>query len=207
MRGIDLGGFVAVAAIVVVTPGPDMALVARNTLAGGRTVGFATSLGTCSGLLVHALAAALGLSAILLASSRAFTVVKLAGSAYLVVLGVRTLLQAGRGEALFGGASRAASPWVAFRQGVLTNVLNPKIAVFFLSLLPHFVQEGDGFVWRVLILAGVFIAMGLAWLTTYTFALHAVGHLLHRARVRRAIETVTGVVLVGLGLRLAAAER
>ena len=204
---MDLPGFVAVAIVVILTPGPDMALVARNTISGGRLAGLATSLGTCSGLLVHAAAAALGLSALLLASSRAFTVVKLAGAAYLVVLGVRAIVHAGREDGALAGGGRTATVGAAYRQGVLTNVLNPKIAVFFLSLLPQFVDAGDGLTWRLLALAGVFIAMGLAWLIVYTLALHAVGGYLGRARVRRAIETVTGTVLVALGVRLAFERR
>jgi len=204
---VDLAGFLAVAAIVVVTPGPDMALVMRNTLAGGRPAGLATSIGTCSGLLVHATAAALGLSAVLVASSRAFTLVKLAGAAYLVVLGIRTLVQAGRADLAAAETGRARSGWTAYRQGVLTNVLNPKIAVFFLSLLPQFVDPGAGFTARLLLLAAVFIAIGLAWLTLYTFAFGALGGVLSRARVRRTIERITGAVLVALGVRLAVARR
>jgi threonine/homoserine/homoserine lactone efflux protein len=179
----------------------------RNTLAGGRTAGLATSLGTCSGLLVHATAAALGLSAILLASSRAFTAVKLAGAVYLVVLGIRTLLHAGDEAGTGSRSGRRVAPWTAYRQGVLTNVLNPKVAVFFLSLLPQFVEPGDGFAARLLLLAALFIAIGLAWLTTYTLALDALGGVLSRARVRRAIERITGTVLVALGVRLAFARR
>ena len=199
---MDLAGFLAVALVVVVTPGPDMALVLRNTLAGGRIAGLATSAGTCSGLVVHASAAALGLSALLLASSRAFTVVKLVGAGYLVFLGLRTFLRAGRREP-DGADIGSVRPWTAYRQGVMTNVLNPKVALFFVSLLPQFVQEGDGFIWRVLLPAGLFIAMGLVWLTAYTFALHSVGRYLRRGSIRTAIERVTGAALVALGMRLA----
>jgi threonine/homoserine/homoserine lactone efflux protein len=199
---MDLAGFLAVALVIVVTPGPDMALVLRNTLAGGRIAGLATSAGTCSGLVVHALGAALGLSALLLASSRAFTVVKLVGAGYLVFLGLRTFLRAGRSEPDRDGAGSVRS-WAAYRQGLMTNVLNPKVALFFVSLLPQFVQAGEGFVWRLLLLAGLFIAMGLVWLTAYTFALHSVGRFLRRGSIRTAIERVTGAVLVALGLRLA----
>ena len=141
---MDLAGFVAVAILVVVTPGPDMTLVARNTFAGGRITGLATSTGTCTGLLVHATAAALGLSALLLASSQAFTVVKIAGATYLIFLGIRTIIEAGR-DASFREGQKASDPWAAYRQGVLTNILNPKVAVFFLSLLPQFVDPGQGF--------------------------------------------------------------
>jgi threonine/homoserine/homoserine lactone efflux protein len=199
---MDLAGFLAVALVVVVTPGPDMALVSRNTLVGGRIAGLATSAGTCSGLVIHASAAALGLSALLLASSRAFTVVKLVGAGYLVFLGLRTFLRAGRREP-DGADTGSVRPLTAYRQGVMTNVLNPKVALFFVSLLPQFVQAGEGFVWRLLLLAGLFIAMGLVWLTAYTFALHSVGRFLRRGSIRTAIERVTGAALVALGMRLA----
>jgi threonine/homoserine/homoserine lactone efflux protein len=178
--------------------------VARNTLAGGRRAGLETSLGTCTGLLVHSLAAAIGLSALLLASARGFTIVKLAGAGYLVFLGIRTLVGAGRDGGWLGGAPWGAAARVpAFRQGVLTNVLNPKIAVFFLSLLPQFVESGPGATARLLFLAAIFIGIGLVWLVGYTFALHAIGGVLSRSRVRAWVERTTGAVLVVLGLRLA----
>jgi threonine/homoserine/homoserine lactone efflux protein len=199
---MDIAGFLAIAVVIVVTPGPDMALVLRNTVAGGRIAGLATSAGTCSGLVVHAFAAALGLSALLLASSRAFTVLKLVGAGYLVFLGIRTVLRAGRREPDRADEG-SVRPWAAYRQGVMTNVLNPKVALFFVSLLPQFVRAGEGFIWRLLLLAGLFIAMGLAWLTAYTFALHSVGRFLRRGSIRKAIERVTGAALVALGLRLA----
>ena len=195
---MDVAGFIAVATLVVVTPGPDMTLVARNTFAGGRLSGFATSAGTCSGLLVHATAAALGLSAVLLASSQAFTVVKIAGAAYLIFLGIRTILGARR-ETSLRDEAKVRHPWAAYRQGVLTNVLNPKVAIFFLSLLPQFVEPGPGFTWRLLVLSALFIAMGLVWLTIYTIALHAVSGFVGRPRVRTVIESVTGCVLMALG--------
>ncbi|MCD6022586.1 MAG: Lysine exporter protein [Actinomycetia bacterium] len=198
---MDLAGFIAVATLVVVTPGPDMTLVARNTFAGGRPSGLATSAGTCSGLLVHATAAALGLSAVLLASSQAFTVVKIAGAAYLISLGIRTILGARR-EALVRDGVKVTDPWAAYRQGVLTNVLNPKVAIFFLSLLPQFVEPGPGFTWRLLVLSGLFIVMGLVWLTIYTIALHAASGVVGRPRVKTFIESVTGCVLMALGVRL-----
>jgi len=203
---VDLAGFVAVATLVVVTPGPDMTLVARNTFAGGRILGLATSAGTCSGLLVHASAAALGLSAVLLASSEAFTVVKIAGAAYLIFLGIRTIIGAGR-TASFRRGEKATTLWAAYRQGVLTNVLNPKVAIFFLSLLPQFIDPGQGSTWRLLLLSALFIVMGLVWLTVYTLALHAVSAFVDRPPVRRVIETVTGGVLLVLGSRLALQRR
>jgi threonine/homoserine/homoserine lactone efflux protein len=202
---VDLAGFLAVATVVVVAPGPDMALVARNTFVGGRRSGLATSAGTCSGLLVHSVAAALGLSALLLASSNAFTALKLLGACYLVFLGLRSLL-ANRRRAEASTAPRTVTPWTAYRQGLATNVLNPKVALFFVAMLPQFVEPGEGFVWRLLALSGVFIAMGLVWLAGYTIAIHAVGRSLDRASIRRWFERVSGVVLVALGVRLALAR-
>lgn len=199
---MDLAGFFAVAIVVVVTPGPDMALVTRNTLAGGRASGFATAAGTCSGLLVHSFAAGLGISAVLLASSNAFAVVRIAGAAYLVFLGLRTLLAAG-GAAAEPTASTTTSAWAAYRQGLMTNVLNPKVALFFVAFLPQFAVPGAGFGARLLVLMTLFTAMGLVWLTAYTLAVHAVGGFLGRTSIRRTIERVTGAILVVLGVRLA----
>ena len=185
MTGIDLSGFVAVALVVVITPGSDMALVARNTLTAGRSAGLVTSLGTCTGLLVHAIGAALGLSAILATSAGAFTVVKLAGAGYLVYLGVRSIRHAG--DTHDANAAGSGGGWVsAYRQGVLTNVLNPKVAIFFLSLLPQFVAPGDGATARILLLAGVFVGMGIAWLSGYTLALSMIRGIFARPAVRRA---------------------
>ena len=200
---MDLAGFLAVATVVVITPGPDMALVARNTLAGGRSSGFATAAGTCSGLLVHSIAAALGLSALLLASSQAFTIVRTAGAVYLVWLGLRGLLSSGRTSLGEPDRARAVPPWTAFRQGLLTNVLNPKVALFFVALLPQFAAPGERFGVRLLTLMALFIAMGLLWLAGYTVAIHAAGGFLNRASICRAIKRVIGAILVVLGLRLA----
>lgn len=106
-----------------------------------------------------------------------------------------------------GEGEKATHLWAAFRQGALTNVLNPKVAIFFLSLLPQFIDPGQGFTWRLLLLSGLFIAMGLIWLTVYTLAMHAVSAFVGRPPVRRIIETVTGGVLVALGVRLALQRR
>ena len=197
---MDLAEFIAVASLVVVTPGPDMSLVARNMFAGGRPSGLATSVGTCSGLLVHATAAALGLSAVLLASSQAFTVVKIAGAAYLIFLGVRTILGAPPGDILPGwsegrplGRLSTGDPHQRPRsQG---GDLLPLVAA-------AFVEPGPGFTWRLLPLSGLFIVMGSVWLTIYTVAVHAVSGFVGRPRVKTIIESVTGSVLMALGVRL-----
>jgi threonine/homoserine/homoserine lactone efflux protein len=197
----DVAAFAAVAALIVVVPGPDMALVLRNGVAHGRRAAVATALGINAGLVVWALAAALGIAAVLQASSEAFTVLKLAGAAYLVWLGARALLDAWRGAAeVSAPAGRRASP---FRQGLLSNVLNPKIALVFTTLIPQFVDRGGSEVAQTFLLAGVFIAMGLVWLTGYALLVAQAGELVRRPTVRRVVNAVSGAALTALGLRLA----
>ena len=203
----ELIAFTAVAVVLILTPGPDMALVTRNTVVLGRRAGIATSLGVCAGVLLHGCAAALGLSAVLRTSSTAFAVVKLAGAAYLVFLGIQALRRSGRaGEHgdLFGGRRRAGAP---FRQGVLSNVLNPKLAVFFITLLPQFIHSSQSAAARSLLLACVYAGLCAVWLVAFTFAMSGIRDVLRSPRVTRFVEGVTGTVLVAVGLRLAVDRR
>lgn len=204
----EIWTFVAVASIIVVVPGPDMALVARNTVAGGRSVGIRTATGTLLGLSIHAGAALVGLSVVIAASATAFNAVKLAGAAYLIWLGLETLWATRKGDVL--EVNRITSlPRVAagpLIQGVLTNVLNPKLAVFFLSFLPQFVDPSTPATPQVLFLAGTFIAMGTIWLFLYVVAVDHLSGLLTRPPVKRWLDRVIGITLVGLGVRLATVE-
>jgi RhtB (resistance to homoserine/threonine) family protein len=199
---------VGVVAVIVVLPGPDMALVLQNGLRHGRRAAVETAVGINAGLLVWAVAAALGIAAILRASAPAFTLLKLAGAAYLVWLGVRALREAWRGTADPSTARLTprgkASP---FRQGLLSNLLNPKIAVVYTTLIPQFVDATQPAVAQTLLLAAIFIAMGLVWLTSYALLVAKVGALLKRSAVRRALNAVTGTVLTVLGARLAFERR
>lgn len=200
--------FAAVAAVIVVVPGPDMALVLRNGVAYGRHAAVATALGITAGLLVWALAAALGIAAVLHASGTAFTVLKLAGAAYLVWLGVRALRDAWRGgldgSSRSGPRGRKLSP---FRQGLLSNLFNPKIALVYTTLIPQFIDRGGSEIAQTFLLAGVFIAMGLAWLTGYALFVARIGALLRRPTVRRLVNAVAGTMLTALGVRLAFERR
>lgn len=207
----ELIAFIGVAIAVVVIPGPDMALVARNVLRGGRRAGVATSLGICTGVLGWATAAAIGVAALLAASATLFTVLKLAGAAYLVYLGVTTLRQRDgwlAGQAAPGTPSPPGAPqraWaVAWTQGLLSALLNPKLGVFFLTLLPQFIRPGDDAAMRALQLAAIFEGIGLAWLLLYTALLGAVAGVLRRPGPQRVVRWVTGTVLIGLGVRVAA---
>jgi threonine/homoserine/homoserine lactone efflux protein len=204
----DVVAFAAIAAVIVVVPGPDMALVLRNGVAYGRHAAVATALGISAGLLVWALAAALGIAALLHASGTAFTLLKLAGAAYLVWLGVRALRDAWRGSwdgSSEGGSQRRKA--VPFREGLLSNPFNPKIAVVYTTLIPQFVDRGGSEVAQTFLLAGVFIAMGLLWLTAYALLVAKIGALLRRSSVRRLANALAGTVLTALGVRLALERR
>ena len=195
--------FVAIAVAVVVIPGPDMALVARNVLRHGRSAGVWTSLGICTGVLGWAIAAALGVATILATSATAFTVLKLAGAAYLIYLGITTLRAHDDIEGA-GANGRSSLPWHrAWLQGALSALLNPKLGVFFLTLLPQFISPSDPPVLRALQLAVVFEVIGLAWLLIYTGMLGALGAALARPGPRRLMRWVTGTILVALGARVA----
>jgi threonine/homoserine/homoserine lactone efflux protein len=188
--------FMAISAVVICTPGPDTALIVRNTLFGGRANGVRTAAGIVSGISVWTLAASAGVAALVAASHPLFTAIRLAGAAYLVWLGVQS----------FRGHSREASvhrPGSGYRQGLLSNLGNPKIAIFFTSLLPQFASGFAG-------LAGfgmLFCAMGAAWLTGYALVVARARGVILRPRVRRAIDRVTGVALLGFGVRLATERR
>jgi threonine/homoserine/homoserine lactone efflux protein len=244
--------FLGVVAVLTVTPGPDMLLVLRNGLRGGSRTAWFTGLGCCAGISVHATAAVLGLSAVLAASATAYSVVKLAGAAYLAYLGVRMLLSAlrptpqdaephraapsgttpdtapsdtapsgtvpwdtvssGRPEAARGKARRPASAGVlgraaAFRQGLFTNLLNPKIALLFLTLLPQFVGTGEPRLRTTAVLAAVFLALAVIWWRLFTLALSPVSRLLRTPRVRRTLDGVAGTVMLAIGAKVALEPR
>ena len=205
---VHFTAFLGVLVLVIVTPGPDTALTIRNTLLGGRAAGLATAAGVALGQAVWALAAAVGIAALVQASQTAFTALRLAGAAYLVFLGVQSLLAAIRGRTRDPAAPAGGGglpPAVALRQGLASNLANPKMAAFFTSLLPQFVV-GPSFA-PLFALGLVLCALTLVWLAAYAFAVARAGRLLRRPRVRRALEAVTGAVLVALGLRIATDRR
>lgn len=199
MSAAQLAAFLGVSAVVIVTPGQDTALTIRNTLLGGRSGGIATAAGVVSGQLVWALAASAGLSAVLLASAPLFMAIRIAGAAYLVLLGVQALVAAIRGAHRVNADAAPRRRRAPYRQGVLSNLGNPKMAVFFTSLLPQF---GSSFA-AMLALGLVFATLTLVWLSAYAVAVAKATNFLQRSWVRRALDAVTGLVLVALGLRVA----
>jgi threonine/homoserine/homoserine lactone efflux protein len=196
--------FLGVSALVIVTPGQDTALTIRNTLLGGRVGGLFTALGVSAGQATWTVATSVGIGALLVASQPAFVVLKLAGGAYLVFLGGQALWRALRrdGRAVVVGddadgvrLTRSA----ALRQGLLSNLGNPKMLAFFTSLLPQFASSFAA----AFVLGLAFCSMTLVWLAVYALVVAKARTLLSRPRVRRVVELVTATVLVGLGLRLA----
>ena len=200
--------FVAVSAVVICTPGQDTALTIRNTLSGGRASGIATAAGVAAGQAVWTVAASAGVVALLTASEPVFRALMLVGAAYLAYLGAQSLWAAVTRRA-HEHAVRSASPLAprrALRQGALSNLGNPKMAVFFASLLPQFAPEGSASFAVLLALGLLFCAMTFAWLTFYATAIARLGRLLTGA-VRRALDAITGLVLVAFGVRLATEGR
>lgn len=204
--------FLTVSILLIVMPGQDTALIVRNTLLGHRPGGIATAFGVATGLAVWTAATSAGLAALLLASAPLFHAVKLAGSVYLVILGVQALRAAfwpsGESGLLHDGAPRRGlAPARAYRQGLISNLGNPKIAIFFTSLLPQFApQQGPAFL-SLLGLGLVFCLLTLAWLTGYAVVVARAAGVLQRPRVRRALDAVMGTVLVAFGVRLATTPR
>ena len=211
----QVAAFAGLVTILTVTPGADTALVTKNTVSRGYPAAVATTLGICSGLLVHASLSAVGLSAILTQSALLFEVVKLVGAVYLVFLGVHAILHAGSGGAAAAPhrgqrcLDRAAPRGLvrSFGEGVLSNVLNPKPALFYLTALPQFIAPTEPVLQKSLLLAGLHALIGVAWLSTYAYLISCLVSVLARPNVRRTLERFTGMALIGLGVRLAVERR
>jgi len=198
--------FLATGLALNLTPGPDMLYVAARSASEGRAAGVASALGIAAGTLVHIALVACGLAALLAAVPVAYTIVRLAGAAYLVYLGVRALW---RPSAMTERVLAPASRWAVFRQGVVTNVLNPKVALFFLAFLPQFVDPARGSpALQVLALGLLFDTSGtIVNLAVALGASGAAGRLRRSARAAQLLERATGALFVALGVRLALAGR
>jgi threonine/homoserine/homoserine lactone efflux protein len=208
--GVHLLVFIGVAAIVIVIPGPDTAVVTKNVLVHGRRVALGTSLGVSAGLSMWTLAAAVGIAGVVRASGLAFTVLKLLGALYLVWLGVQALRAArdtGAGPVVHVGPRPAMGAFGGFRQGLFSDLANPKIGIFFTSLLPQFVDPGRPVLLPFLALGAVFVLMTLLWLCAYCVVAARAAETLQRPRLRAALARFTGLVLIALGLRLATEHR
>ena len=201
--------FFAAALALNISPGPDIAYIVSNTVARGKQHGFAASFGVCSGSVVHVLAAAFGLSAILAASALAFSAVKWVGAAYLIYLGVKALLSAGSQFAVEANERSRRSAFSIYRQGFMIDVLNPKVAVFFMAFLPQFANPALGHVPAQLVLHGTLV-IAVALVVEAGIVLIAARFteaLRRNPRIGLWLDRALGTVLIGLGLRLALQQR
>ena len=183
--------FLGVSAIVIMTPGPDTAVTVRNTLLGGRLAGIFTALGISTGQAIWALATSFGVVALLVASEVLFQAVKYAGVAYLIYLGLQALVSAWRGDGSPVAAQRGKArlgPAKAYVQGLMSDLGNPKMAVFFASLLPQFAAPGEGLFAALMSLGLVFSLMTFLWLAVYAVVVAKAGEVLRRPAIRRWIE-------------------
>ncbi len=203
--------FTLAALLLIMVPGPDQALITRNALVGGRRAGLLTMLGGVLGVTMHACAAAVGLSALLLTSATAFTAVKLVGAAYLLWLGIQMLRSAtrrGSDEAHVEPSTPTPPGSAHLRQGFLSNALNPKVALFFLTFLPQFLST-DGASPRIqaLMFSAIFATLYLAWFGLYVAAVERLGRWLRLPQVKRRVEQVTGTLLVAVAVRLSTSSQ
>ncbi|MGO4617777.1 LysE family translocator [Nocardia sp. 2YAB30] len=198
--------FLGVILLLTVTPGPDMILVLRNGLVAGMKGAWITGLGCCTGIAAYALAAALGIAALLQTSPRLFDAVRWIGAIYLAYLGIRAVMSTVRksntAPAEIGRARFEIPSGAAYRQGVISNLLNPKIALLFLTLIPQFVTATEPKMQTTAILAITFLAVAVVWWTLFAAGLKVIGPVLSNTRIRSWIERIAGVILIGLGARI-----
>lgn len=207
MLGItDYGAFVACAVMLNLTPGTDTVYVISRSIAGGRKPGTVSALGISTGILMHTVLCASGLSIVLARSAMAFAAVKTVGAVYLAIMGIRTILS--KKSILDTGTHTAERPAVVYRQGVLTNVLNPKAALFFLALLPQFVDAQSGYgALPFLILGLTFFATSTVWSLILAYGASFVnGFLMKRKNAGNILSKLSGVIYILLGLNILRAK-
>jgi threonine/homoserine/homoserine lactone efflux protein len=203
--------FIAAASILTITPGVDTAMVLRTSAADGPRGGAAASLGICLGLLAWGMGAAFGLTALLAASATAFTLVKWAGAAYLLYLGAKFILKPrtslAASKPATGSTAMNRGTRDAFQRGFLSNILNPKVGVFYVTFLPQFIPHGVNVAAFSLLLAGIHVLLTLFWFSLLIALTVPLGRFLAKPRVVRNLDRLTGCVFIGFGLKLALAKR
>jgi threonine/homoserine/homoserine lactone efflux protein len=202
--------FLSISAIVIAVPGPDTALVTKNAVLHGRSAALGTAIGVVGGLSVWTVASSLGVASLVRASQPAFTTLKLTGAVYLIWLGLQALRSARRTGSADAGVPPPRRPPGArggVRQGLVSNLANPKIAAFFTGVLPQFAGSGRAALVPFLLLGGTFVVMTLVWLSAYALAAVRASAVFRRPRVKAAIDRLSGVILIGFGLRLATERR
>jgi RhtB (resistance to homoserine/threonine) family protein len=206
--------FTGIAAILTIAPGSDTLLVMRSVLSRGQRAGLLATLGISSGLFFHASLSALGLSVILVRSAAAYNAVKLLGACYLIFLGCQSLWGAFRRRVEQPTESETTAKPLerrdvkkSFAEGLLNNLLNPKVAIFYLAFLPQFISPSDSVFAKSMLLGSIHFLQGVVWLTLVTLLMGRIRVALTRPRVKQTLDAITGFVFIGFGLRLAAEKR
>ncbi|MDQ0268818.1 LysE family translocator [Cytobacillus purgationiresistens] len=197
--------FLVLSLFVVMSPGIDTALITKRTISGGRKDGYKMALGITTGSLVHTFAAALGLSAILMQSAVAFEIIKYVGAIYLIYLGLSSFITIKKKKDVESheGNVAAAMQKSAFKQGLLSNVLNPKVAMFFLTFLPQFISPGENAALQLMFMGVIYTVLSITWFFVYVFSINYVREWLMSQKVQKFMDRATGLVLIGFGLKLA----
>lgn len=198
--------FILMCFLLIILPGPDTAIATKNTLTVGKTGGMKTLFGTCCALLIHTTAAVIGLSAIIVKSALLFSILKYVGAIYLGYLGFKTLWSLRKNEAapaLESAPKHGAGQKNCFRQGFLTNLLNPKVAVFFLTFLPQFVDPGQKPLLPFLIMGLTYTLLTFLWFIPYIYLINQISAFMKRPSTEKVVQGLTGVALLGFGIKLA----
>jgi len=198
--------FIIMCICLIILPGPDTAMATKNTLVAGKIGGVKTVFGTCVALLIHTLAAVIGLSALIVKSALLFSIFKYVGAVYLVYIGIKALLAVKSTEDLttnevpINNENKHTS---CFRQGFLTNLLNPKVAVFFLTFLPQFLNQNHNTFIQLLVMGLTYLILTVIWFAFYIFLIDKISAFMKKPKTQRYIQGVTGIVLIGFGIKLA----
>ncbi|MFD2214760.1 LysE family translocator [Metabacillus endolithicus] len=199
----DFLTFLVLSLFVVMSPGIDTALITKRTISDGRKDGFSMALGITTGSFVHTFAAAFGLSAILLQSAVAFEIVKYVGAFYLIYLGISSFISRKKKDPAAENQQNAQMKKSAFKQGLISNVLNPKVAMFFLTFLPQFIQTGENATQQLIIMGVIYTLLSISWFFIYVFFINYLREWLLSPKVQIIMDRATGLVLIGFGLKLA----
>ncbi|MGX6445748.1 LysE family translocator [Neobacillus sp. K501] len=198
--------FVLMCFFLIILPGPDTAIATKNTVTVGKAGGLKTALGTCCALLIHTSAAVLGLSAIIVKSALLFSILKYVGAVYLIYMGVKALWSLKKKEIAASAEINSKRQFVnksCFKQGFLTNILNPKVAVFFLTFLPQFVDPGSNTFLPFLIMGITYTVLTAIWFLLYVYLINQISAFMKKPKTQNIIEAITGTVLIGFGIKLA----
>ncbi|MGG0454312.1 LysE family translocator [Priestia megaterium] len=195
--------FIITCVFLIILPGPDTAIMTKNTLTVGKQGGFKTMIGICCALSIHTLTAIVGLSAIIAKSALLFSIFKYIGAVYLIYLGIKSLWTLRNQETTETVVKIKYKNTSSFKQGFLTNLLNPKIAVFFLTFLPQFVNPGSHTFMPFLILGMTYIVLTIVWYLFYIYLLNQISAFMKKPKTQKVIEGITGTILIGFGIKLA----